>query len=409
MIRDEKMRPVVLLAAVTALCLVGDSMLYVALPVHWEEFGLTSLWQAGVLLSVNRLVRLPLNPAVSRLYRRISARSSARSGMLLAAALAAATTAGYGLAGSFAALIVLRALWGLAWTFLRLGAYFTVLTTADDSSQGRAMGMYNGLMRTGSLFGMLLGGVLADTWGTGLTCAFFASVSVLAVPLIWFAVPRNAKGMAEEAYSLFSHWKVLSVLLIGTAVAFVYQGMLISTLSYLVKIRIPAGLDLGWALVGAASLGGVLQAVRWSWEPFLAPFSPGGAEEDFHRFLPDRRGALCFPSGRYGPAAVAPAAPPAAGDGDGAHHGRRRGGGRYGGAVRREDQSHHRLLRTHRRGRGGGTGGGVRAESVQQSLGVVPAGVAPSPPRRGGLFLRFPERLSFLLAKWRKMAYTLIS
>lgn len=274
MIRDERMRPVVLLAAVTALCLVGDSMLYVALPVHWEEFGLTSLWQAGALLSVNRLVRLPLNPAVSRLYRRISA----RSGMLLAAAFAAATTAGYGLAGSFAALIVLRALWGLAWTFLRLGAYFTVLTTADDSSQGRAMGMYNGLMRTGSLFGMLLGGVLADTWGTGLTCAFFASVSVLAVPLIWFAVPRNTKGMAEEAavgedgYSLFSHWKVLSVLLIGTAVAFVYQGMLISTLSYLVKIRIPAGLDLGWALVGAASLGGVLQAVRWSWEPFLAPF-----------------------------------------------------------------------------------------------------------------------------------------
>lgn len=274
MIRDERMRPVVLLAAVTALCLVGDSMLYVALPVHWEEFGLTSLWQAGALLSVNRLVRLPLNPAVSRLYRRISA----RSGMLLAAALAAATTAGYGLAGSFAALIVLRALWGLAWTFLRLGAYFTVFTTADDSSQGRAMGMYNGLMRTGSLFGMLLGGVLADTWGTGLTCAFFASVSVLAVPLIWSAVPRNAKGMAEEAaagedgYSLFSHWKVLSVLLIGTAVAFVYQGMLISTLSYLVKIRIPAGLDLGWALVGAASLGGVLQAVRWSWEPFLAPF-----------------------------------------------------------------------------------------------------------------------------------------
>lgn len=274
MIREERMRPVVLLAAVTALCLVGDSMLYVALPVHWEEFGLTSLWQAGALLSVNRLVRLPLNPAVSRLYRRISA----RSGMLLAAVLAAATTAGYGLAGSFAALIVLRALWGLAWTFLRLGAYFTVLTTADDSSQGRAMGMYNGLMRTGSLFGMLLGGVLADTWGTGLTCAFFASVSVLAVPLIWFAVPRNAKGMAEEAaagedgYSLFSHWKVLSVLLIGTAVAFVYQGMLISTLSYLVKIRIPAGLDLGWALVGAASLGGVLQAVRWSWEPFLAPF-----------------------------------------------------------------------------------------------------------------------------------------
>lgn len=274
MIQDEKMRPIVLLAAVTALCLVGDSMLYVVLPVHWKEFGLTALWEAGALLSVNRFVRLPLNPLVSRLYRRLSA----RSGMLLAAALAVVTTAGYGAAGSFAALLVLRALWGLAWTFLRLGAYFTVLTTVEESRQGRAMGLYNGLMRTGSLFGMLLGGVLSDCWGAAGTCLFFATVSVLAAPLIWLSVPAGTKGMAAEAsaeeaaVSLLSQWKVLAVLTVGTAVAFVYQGMLISTMSYLVKVRLPDGLALGALLIGAASLGGVLQAVRWTWEPWLAPF-----------------------------------------------------------------------------------------------------------------------------------------
>ena len=229
MIRDEKMRPIVLLAAVTALCLVGDSMLYVVLPVHWKEFGLTALWEAGALLSVNRFVRLPLNPLVSRLYRWLSA----RSGMLLAAALAVVTTAGYGAAGSFAALLVLRALWGLAWTFLRLGAYFTVLTTVEESRQGRAMGLYNGLMRTGSLFGMLLGGMLSDWWGAAGTCLFFAAAS-------------SAEASAEEAaVSLLSQWKVLAVLTVGTAVAFVYQGMLISTMSYLVKVRLPDGLALG--------------------------------------------------------------------------------------------------------------------------------------------------------------------
>lgn len=276
-------RPVLLAAAVTALCMVGDSMLYVVLPVHWKEFGLTAFWQAGMLLSVNRFVRLPLNPLVARLYRRLPA----RQGMLGAAALAVVTTAGYGAAGTFWALLALRALWGLAWTFLRLGAYFTVMETAAAEERGRAMGLYNGLMRTGSLFGMLLGGFLADSLGAGRTCLFFAAVSLAAFPLILAAVPASARGMAadaagEEAYDLRAHWRVLAVLAVGTAVAFVYQGMLVSTVSYLVTLRLPEGLALGGAVIGAASLGGVLQALRWTWEPWLAPFfgwlsdRPGG-------------------------------------------------------------------------------------------------------------------------------------
>lgn len=278
-----RQRPVLLAAAVTALCIVGDSMLYVVLPVHWEEFGLTAFWQAGMLLSVNRFVRLPLNPLVARLYRRLPA----RQGMLGAAALAVATTLGYGTAGTFWALLGLRALWGLAWTFLRLGAYFTVMETAAAAERGRAMGLYNGLMRTGSLFGMLLGGFLADSLGTGRTCLFFAAVSLAAFPLILAAVPASARGMAaaaaeEAAYDLRAHWRVLAVLAVGTAVAFVYQGMLVSTVSYLVRLRLPEGLPLGGAVIGAASAGGVLQALRWTWEPWLAPFfgwlsdRPGG-------------------------------------------------------------------------------------------------------------------------------------
>lgn len=223
--RKRAASPVVLAAAVTALCIVGDSMLYVVLPVHWEEFGLTAFWQAGMLLSVNRFVRLPLNPLVARLYRRLPA----RQGMLGAAALAVATTLGYGTAGTFWALLGLRALWGLAWTFLRLGAYFTVMETAAAAERGRAMGLYNGLMRTGSLFGMLLGGFLADSLGTGRTCLFFAAVSLAAFPLILAAVPASARGMAaaaaeEAAYDLRAHWRVLAVLAVGTAAAFLLSG-----------------------------------------------------------------------------------------------------------------------------------------------------------------------------------------
>lgn len=158
------------------------------------------------------------------------------------------------------------------------------MDTAAAEERGRAMGLYNWLMRTGSLFGMLLGGFLADSLGAGRTCLFFAAVSLAAFPLILAAVPASARGMAagEEAYDLRTHWRVLAVLAVGTAVAFVYQGMLVSTVSYLVTLRLPEGLALGGVVIGAASLGGVLQALRWTWEPWLAPFfgwlsdRPGG-------------------------------------------------------------------------------------------------------------------------------------
>ncbi|MDV2687405.1 hypothetical protein RYX56_23955, partial [Alkalihalophilus lindianensis] len=57
--------PVVIsISLVTAICLVGDSMLYIALPIFWKEVGLDSLWQVGILLSINRFIRLPFNPII---------------------------------------------------------------------------------------------------------------------------------------------------------------------------------------------------------------------------------------------------------------------------------------------------------------------------------------------------------
>lgn len=72
------------MAVVSAFCLTGDTMLYIALPLFWQECGLTALWQVGVLLAVNRLVRLPLNPLVRLLYTRIDQ----HTGMALAVVLA---------------------------------------------------------------------------------------------------------------------------------------------------------------------------------------------------------------------------------------------------------------------------------------------------------------------------------
>ncbi|MDF2720318.1 MAG: hypothetical protein K0R28_7243 [Paenibacillus sp.] len=168
-------RPITLVALVTAFCLLGDSMLYVVLPIYWKEAGLTSLWQVGILLSVNRFVRLPLNPLIGWLYNKMPL----RVGLVTAVLLGALTTAGYGLFQGFAAWLILRSVWGVAWSLLRMGGFLTVIAYSDNSNRGRWMGRYNGLSRIGSLFGMLLGGLLAPIFGLTPVALAFGIVAFL--------------------------------------------------------------------------------------------------------------------------------------------------------------------------------------------------------------------------------------
>jgi MFS family permease len=270
---DKKVRRVKTVALITAACLLGDSMLYVVLPTHWEEFGLTSLWQVGILLSVNRFVRLPLSPFVGWLYQSMSK----RAGILLAVALAVITTAGYGLVKGLWPLLLLRCLWGMAWTFLRLGAYFTIMDLSENSNRGYYLGTYNGLFRLGSLAGMLAGGVLADSWGIAPVCALFASIALVALPYVWRDVEAERTVAVQAAsgdsgFSWFRQREIGRTLLSGLFIALLFQGVFAAVLSHVIELRQTDVYQIGGFLVGAASIGGLLQAIRWGWEPFLAPW-----------------------------------------------------------------------------------------------------------------------------------------
>lgn len=265
-------RPVIVISLLTAACLLGDSMLYVVLPIHWQDVGLSSLWEVGILLSVNRIVRLPLNPLVGWLYERMSS----RSGVLFAVLLAACTTLSYAFSKGFLLWLVLRCIWGVAWTFLRLGAYFTILEVAADTNRGHYMGMYNGLYRLGSLGGMLAGGFLADQYGIEVTALLFGGITLLAMPFAFQLLSgKEIHARTEDkpvTMSVLLNSNVLWTLLTGLSVAMIYQGAFTATLSYLIQVHNFANFLLFGVSVGAASLAGILQALRWSWEPWLAPW-----------------------------------------------------------------------------------------------------------------------------------------
>jgi MFS family permease len=276
---------IVVFALISGLCLMGDSMLYIALPLHYSELGLNSLWEVGAVLAVNRLVRLPLNPHIGRLYSRISE----RAGIGIAVALGVLTTLSYGFLQGIFWWVLVRCLWGLAWSLLRLGSLFRILKISTPETRGACSGLFNGVYRLGSLVGMLGGGLLADMLGFRACAVIFGLGTACALPLL-ARMPRDGgkRTLRPEQPSLAGGFRLAALnretrltMLCGAAVALVLQGALASTLSSLVSAHVDGALRWGDLLLGAGTLAGFFQALRWSWEPWLAPLTGKLADRRF--------------------------------------------------------------------------------------------------------------------------------
>ena len=167
-------RWVVAVSLAVAAAILGDSLLYAVLPTGYEQLGL-EVGMVGVLLSANRFVRLLSNPLAGWVVARLGAHRP----FVVAVFAGAATTAAYALGIGFAGLLVVRALWGVCWSFLRLGGYLAALEAADDGNRGYYLGFFNGVTRFGSFVAVLTGGLLTDLLGMHATIYGFAALNLL--------------------------------------------------------------------------------------------------------------------------------------------------------------------------------------------------------------------------------------
>ncbi|MCC7273267.1 MAG: hypothetical protein IT561_11415, partial [Alphaproteobacteria bacterium] len=140
-------RATLLSAGVLAFAGMGDSLIYVVLPVEAAAFGLSVTW-VGVLLSANRFVRVLLYGEVARLSPLIGPRN-----LSIAAAVASVvSTFMYGLVESPWLQLVARFMWGLSFAALNLTTMAYAWAGGRDGKAGARMGASRGLRQTGLAF-----------------------------------------------------------------------------------------------------------------------------------------------------------------------------------------------------------------------------------------------------------------
>ena len=257
------------LALSYSLALLGDQMLYVFLPSHPADAGITAA-SVGIVLSANRIVRLAANSLGGLVSDRVGRRGPYLAGM----ALAFLSTTGYLVSSSFWPLVASRVVWGFAFALISVGGYAIMLDLSTDADRGRVIGVYQSMLQLGTLVGLVGSGVLTDLLGYRNTLAIYMPLAALGAICAALTLrrskaadpgarPRAAGERGAGLRGLSMLLKLDPRLLLPAAVSFVSRftssGVLMATLGVYVK-QLAGNLEGGGLLIPVASLTGVLLA-----------------------------------------------------------------------------------------------------------------------------------------------------
>jgi MFS family permease len=232
----------VIAAASLGFVSLGDSLIYVVLPLYPAAFGIETA-SVAILLSVNRVIRIIGYGWVSPLSRRFGANT------LTAAACAAAalSTLAYGLVSGFALLFLARLTWGATYGVINL------TNTAYAYGDGQRAGMRIGLNRAVSMLGPVLalglGGWLVTQVGPRYVFVIYGIAGFIAVPLA-LRLPRLRQAVGDAAPVPHRRWRASPLNVLFFVVALGADGVFTATLSTLLADIIPVAS----ALIGAGLL-----------------------------------------------------------------------------------------------------------------------------------------------------------
>jgi MFS family permease len=218
----------------------GDVVLYVVLPLYAADFGLDAL-AVGLLLSINRVVRILGYGWVSPLARRYGAKA-----LTAAACLGAAvSTLGYGLLGGFVLLFAARVLWGGAWGIINL--MMNAYAYGDGRGAGTRVGLSRAVSSVGAFLSLVCIGPLCLSVGPHQAFTIYGLVGLAAFPLALALSPTVAAPSEARAPR---RWIPSDLNMLFFVLALAADGVLGATVSLLLSAYMPAAS----AIIGASLL-----------------------------------------------------------------------------------------------------------------------------------------------------------
>jgi MFS transporter, DHA1 family, multidrug resistance protein len=175
------LKPTIISALVLALASFGDALLYPVLPVNAVEMGVPIIW-VGVLLSINRFVRLASNQIFAWLfnsfgYKRIT---------IIAALFAALSTFSYGVVSTIYFWLAARIIWGLCYSSLRISC---ISYSLEGNRPGFQLGLSRGMQEIGPIIALFAGPIILHYTSVQATFIIFSILSLSAV-LLAFQLPE---------------------------------------------------------------------------------------------------------------------------------------------------------------------------------------------------------------------------
>ena len=255
-----------LLGTGTAISLLGDSTLYTVLP-HPQvasQVGV-SLAMVGVLLGVNRAVRLLLNGPVGLIYDRLPRRPLLVASLAIGAISSMIYAAGSGFWPIFAG----RAMWGFAWSLLWIGGNAVVLDISTDENRGQMSGRFQMWFFIGIASTALLGGLMTDLFGFR-TGQWISALLIGLAALLWFTLfPETRTGDQQSVPVDISKnnmvpipWRIVLTVSFPAFIArFISWGVLAATAILWLSGLIGEGLPVWELYIPIATLTGFFTAL----------------------------------------------------------------------------------------------------------------------------------------------------
>lgn len=249
-------RQIVYFATAMSLVNLGDTLFYVIIPTYYTHLGLIP-FQVGILLSVNRWVRLATNHLAEYSYRRYPSDLWILGAFFLGAVVCTI----YGLATTFILFLLARTGWGIAYSFLRQAGVMHVVSCSSEKGLTEQMGYLTGINALWRTSGIFLGGLCHDHFGFTATFVGVGILSFLALPLNRLsrkqeAMPNRRARTGKES------GRNGALICFGIVMGVVGGGMIVSTLGLVLKTRVGESFYLAGFLVGIATLTGFVMAMR---------------------------------------------------------------------------------------------------------------------------------------------------